>query len=129
MRTCAGRGDLMQDPTQEQTAKYLCHGCPTMYACREWAVRVDVDGVAGGLTPAEREEWRKVTGTVLPPPRGFVDVTVLAADGRRHHGHSLELIEGIAALSCSRTAGEVAELVGLSTRSVERILQAGLVTA
>jgi len=62
---CAGRSDVMQHrdldsshvPTRyraEQRALAVCERCPMVQACREFALRTNVDGVAGGLTRRER---------------------------------------------------------------------------
>jgi hypothetical protein len=117
-----GRADLMQDPEREQLAKVLCHSCVGMYACREWAVRNDVDGVCGGLTPAERDEWRRCAG--IQPRRipTHLPVQVLVEDDRRRHGTNPEILAGVAQLSRSRSAAEVADLIGVSQRQVVRFL-------
>lgn len=62
---CAGRSDVMQHrdldsshvPTRyraEQRALAVCERCPMVEACRDFALRNSVDGVAGGLTRRER---------------------------------------------------------------------------
>jgi hypothetical protein len=62
---CAGRSDVMQHrdldsshlPTRyraEQRALAVCERCPMVQACRDFALRTSVDGVAGGLTRRER---------------------------------------------------------------------------
>lgn len=39
-----------------RSAKAVCHTCPVLEPCREWALQVRLPiGVAGALTPPERE--------------------------------------------------------------------------
>ena len=55
------------DPTWKE-ARRICLGCPVMWPCRDWAMRIELGldrsnrfGVAGGLTPSQRAahepEW------------------------------------------------------------------------
>ena len=46
----------------ELTARALltCARCPVLVKCREWAIRHEVHGVWGGLTPAQRSRRRGV---------------------------------------------------------------------
>lgn len=43
----------------ESRAKAICHACPVVDACREWALRVAPEfGIFGGLDPDERRGLR-----------------------------------------------------------------------
>lgn len=49
-------GDAQPARDQEALAKAECHQCPVMAFCREWALTAgEVDGVSGGMTPAEKQ--------------------------------------------------------------------------
>lgn len=50
-------------PTNE-SARKLCAGCPILHPCREYALRIDVHGVWGGLTRQRRR--------LIQRQRGFV---------------------------------------------------------
>lgn len=47
-------------PPNWTAGRELCEGCPIMQQCLRYAVAEGIeDGMYGGLTPAERELWRK----------------------------------------------------------------------
>jgi WhiB family redox-sensing transcriptional regulator len=54
-----GSGEAAMD--QEAQAKQICHRCPSMLDCREWAAMSmpRVDGVWGGLSQVERERTHR----------------------------------------------------------------------
>ena len=73
---CAGRADVFQHPhlesphprqrsAAEQRALAICYRCPVLHTCRQWALSVEVDGVTGGLTAAQR---RAFNPALIPPP-------------------------------------------------------------
>jgi hypothetical protein len=119
---CTGQGDLMQDPDRQDVARYVCFTCPRMYACREWAFRTDVDGVCGGTTPDEREQWRRYAHLPLPRTDTHLPLKVLAAEtvrvGRRVRNP--ELLDAITRLSRDLTGSEIAERLGITERTVVR---------
>lgn len=48
-------GDAQPARNQEALAKAECHQCPVMAFCASWALEAgEVDGVSGGMTPAEK---------------------------------------------------------------------------
>jgi len=76
---CTGRSDVMQHqdldsshvPTRyeaEQRALAVCEQCPALDACRDFALRTSVDGVAGGLTRRERIAINPEVHEVLTMP-------------------------------------------------------------
>lgn len=51
-----------RDKNMERVALAICHECPVMIQCREWALQPNdpaVDMVAGGMTPRQRWQWRR----------------------------------------------------------------------
>ncbi|WP_037909661.1 WhiB family transcriptional regulator [Actinacidiphila yeochonensis] len=47
---------------QIEKAKTVCHRCPVMGQCRDWALETGQDsGVWGGLSEAERRAWKRRT--------------------------------------------------------------------
>lgn len=48
-----------EDPRAMSAAKRICHECPVIRTCRDYALRADESfGVWGGLTPQERAQRR-----------------------------------------------------------------------
>lgn len=41
-----------------RNGRLLCAACPVLVSCRQTVLRLDVAGMAGGMTEAERAEWR-----------------------------------------------------------------------
>jgi len=52
-------GDTLAAQAQADVARAVCHSCPVMDECREWALDNLADGVAGGLTEKERRTIRR----------------------------------------------------------------------
>lgn len=112
----------MQDPDQQEIARYVCFGCPRMYACREWAFRTDVDGVCGGTTPAEREQWRRYAHQPLPHVDLHLPLEVIAHDTARQgrRTRNPELLDAITRLSRVLSGSEIAQRLGITERTVVR---------
>ena len=55
---CSGRAETMFDPSRVASALMVCERCPSLSPCAEWSLTVEVFGVAGGMTSAEREAER-----------------------------------------------------------------------
>ena len=47
-----------EDPTEMAQAREICMGCPVRQMCLEFSLWLNEDGIAGGLTPAERLKMR-----------------------------------------------------------------------
>lgn len=125
VRLCAGRPELFDEPkagdtVAEWNAKRLCYSCPLLYACREWAVRTDVAGICGGLTEAEREQWRRQRRISLRNPETFAPVDVLGREARSGRHVDPDLIAQVQHLLERMTAQEVAVRIGVTPRTVER---------
>lgn len=56
-------------PVESRLAKQMCHGCPFKAPCLEYAMAIQVWGIWGGTTEAERRRIRKRTGQVAVPIR------------------------------------------------------------
>lgn len=63
---CVGRADVFADESRSDDALAICGACPVRRQCRRWALANAVDGVAGGMTLAERVAWRKEVGHPEP---------------------------------------------------------------
>lgn len=95
------------DQHEENAAlKRVCGPCPFLEPCREFAVSYDVMGVWGGTTYAERRRIREKL-KIRPIPVALPDAGAAIAKVRL-------LDDG------TRTARELAELVGCSMTTVER---------
>jgi hypothetical protein len=74
----ADRGAVFE--AQVAAAKRVCAGCPVRARCLDWALRALPEGIAGGLTPGERQALRRRRGLGEPeaalaellPPSGLV---------------------------------------------------------
>lgn len=56
---CIDRPAAFDDLRRMGEARRKCARCPVLRECRDWALRNAVYGVAGGMTPAARAEWRR----------------------------------------------------------------------
>jgi len=63
---CIDRPAPFDDLQRTGQALRMCATCPVLRACRDWALRNAVYGVAGGMTPASRARWRATHG--IPEP-------------------------------------------------------------
>lgn len=131
---CAGRPDLMDidgDRPAEQRALALCASCPVLAECTNFAVHHDVAGVCGGLTRAERVAWQRDRGIAVAAADAFLPDEVAAIDELASSGY-LERGHGTAAnraryvvMLANRgyAASEIADLMQLTVRSVNRLLE------
>lgn len=79
---CIDRPAPFDDLQRTGQALRMCATCPVLRACRDWALRNAVYGVAGGMTPAARSRWRASHG--IPEPvvtiADFLPAWVVASD-------------------------------------------------
>ena len=79
---CIDRPAPFDDLQHTGQALRICATCPVLRACRDWALRNAVYGVAGGMTPAARARWRATHG--IPEPvvtiADFLPEWVVASD-------------------------------------------------
>jgi hypothetical protein len=47
-----------EDPSEIAQAREICMGCPVRQLCLEYSLWINDEGIAGGLTPAERLKMR-----------------------------------------------------------------------
>lgn len=59
-------GDDLSDRDAARAVE-ICLDCPVMVQCLEYLRKVEVAGIAGGMTVAEREEWRARQGLERSP--------------------------------------------------------------
>jgi len=82
----------------EQAAIEACSLCPIMQQCREWAMRVHVHGVAGGLT--EKERYGRPSPEEIDTARGARNsIPEILVRDWTEEGHSAETIAN--RLDCS----------------------------
>lgn len=131
---CAGRPELFDvadDPDAVRRAVAVCAGCPVLSACRRYALAHDVAGVCGGLTRDQRSRWQRRraisftgTGEFLPRDVEALDELTDADCQRRGQGTAANRARRVALLANrGHTAAGIAELMGLSVRSVNRLLE------
>ena len=79
---CIDRPAPFDDLQRTGQAMRICATCPVLRACRDWALRNAVYGVAGGMTPSARVRWRAHHG--IPEPvvtiADFLPAWVVASD-------------------------------------------------
>lgn len=64
--------------THEGTAVLkICSTCHVLNECAEWAIRHELYGIWGGLTPPERERIRKQRGIRLIEPNYMPETRVM----------------------------------------------------
>lgn len=100
----ADSGPLVEWQVQE--AKAVCDGCPVRAECLAFALRALTDGIAGGLTPAERRRYSR---------------QVTAGARRRSVRGSAEA--GRAAIRAGGRVVDVAAAFGVTVRTAERWAQ------
>jgi WhiB family redox-sensing transcriptional regulator len=94
-------------PAREQTAaaKAVCARCPVAADCLAFALRSLPDGIAGGMTPAERAQVRAPRRSAPPAVERRETAARLRGKGW--------------------PAGAIADQLGINERSVYRLLKAG----
>lgn len=63
---CAGQTEVFGDESRGDDALAMCGRCVVRRQCRRWALANAVEGVAGGMTAAERMAWRREAGQPEP---------------------------------------------------------------
>jgi hypothetical protein len=105
-------------------ATRVCLSCRELFACRWWAYNTDVAGVAGGVTEAQREQWRAVWNVTpaTPPVAAFLDDRTAAAElvgpGIPASQHVLDVVAS--RTRAGQSAEQIAEALGITTRTVGR---------
>ncbi len=99
------------DSAAARAVRQVCRSCVFVDECREFAIANHEYGVWGATTETERATIRRQRGL---PTTGDARPRVSTLTVRR---------EQMAALLRTKTAGEVAAIVGVSRRTVERFVQ------
>jgi DNA-binding NarL/FixJ family response regulator len=121
---CAGRPALYDDPERVNEALRLCARCPVLVECRLWALLNAVHGVAGGMTEGARTAWRE--NVRFPEPEvtiaDFLPLAVAGADQGYGLGRSEVILRAVAERTAKgHTAGEIADELGVTRRTIERL--------
>lgn len=69
-QACEGRDDFIWDQWTNEHAeelRALCHSCPFLSSCADWALAHEEYTFAGGMTPEERRKVRALRRVALVP--------------------------------------------------------------
>jgi len=122
---CIGRPEAFDDLRRTGEALRKCATCPVLRDCRDWALRNAVYGVAGGMTPSARAQWRRAHR--VPEPvvtlADFLPLDIAVADQGRGLGRSDVIMRAIAQRAADgQTARDIAAELGVTTRTIERLM-------
>lgn len=120
---CTGKASVFDDTARRREALAICATCPVLRECSVWALHNAVDGVAGGLTPDERTQWRSANG--IAEPVVYADDFLAPEDVARDTGTRLNRSEAILTAVArwtdeGETARQIGERLGVTRRSVVR---------
>jgi hypothetical protein len=121
---CAGRADVFADESRSEDALAICGACPVRRQCRRWALANAVDGVAGGMTLAERVAWRKESGQPEPvvAVEDFLGAELASADRSWGRGRSEAILSAVARWTDDGESGRTIALrLGVTRRTVNRL--------
>lgn len=122
---CIGRPEAFDDLRRTGEALRKCATCPVLRDCRDWALHNAVYGVAGGMTPSARAQWRRAHR--IPEPvvtlADFLPLDIAVADQGRGLGRSEVIMRAIAQRAAeAQTARDIADELGVTTRTIERLI-------
>lgn len=121
---CSGRSDAFEQPGRTTDALAVCARCPVLGDCRQWALHHAVSGVAGGLTAAARQRWRRENG-VREPSAGLEDFLSIEVNVKDFANRSIRARPILAAVARWTHDGEsqrqIAARLGCTTRQVARL--------
>jgi WhiB family redox-sensing transcriptional regulator len=115
--------DTPPDAPQVAEARAVCAWCPVLAQCREWAIVHKVaDGIWGGLDAAARQvEWRRRDKTRRERGDTMRGPAIEAGAVVRDLSEVPERMATVVRLTwAGRTGSEVAEVTGLTKRTVVR---------
>ena len=124
---CAGRPAMFDDAERANEALRLCGRCPVLIECRLWALLNAVHGVAGGMTEGARAAWRENVGFDEPEVTiaDFLPLAVAGADQGWGLGRSDVILRAVAERTANgQTAREIADELGVTRRTIERLKKA-----
>lgn len=121
---CTGLADTFEQPGRATEALSVCGGCPVLGECRQWALHHAVAGVAGGLTAAARQRWRK-GNDILEPTAGledFVSIEVNIKDFANRFSRARPILAAVAKWTQDgESQRQIAARLGCSPRQVVRL--------
>jgi hypothetical protein len=104
---------------QVRAAKAVCARCPVRSECLDEALVRIPYGIAGGLTERERQRLRRTQRAITAAPKEAAGE--VWAEGPRDGWTRVQRAgTGRALLAAGRQAGQVAQVCGVSTRTVQR---------
>ena len=121
---CAGQTAVFGDESRSDEALAICGGCAVRRQCRAWALANAVEGVAGGMTEAERKAWRREAGQPEPvvTVEDFLGADVVSGDRTWGRGRSDAILKAVARWTDDgHTAREIGLRLGVTRRTVNRL--------
>lgn len=121
---CAGRVAVFEDALRVGDAMAVCAVCPVRRECRRWALANVVDGVAGGMTVADRVAWRKEAGVTEPTVtvEDFLAADVVSARTAWGRGRSAAILSAVARWTDDgHSARDIGTRLGVTRRTVVRL--------
>lgn len=121
---CAGRSATFEDESRLGEAVAICRVCPVRRQCRAWALTNAVEGVAGGMTAAERRAWRTDAGEPEPTVtvEDFLLAEVVSVDRTWGRGRSEAILNAVERWTDDgQTARQIGLRLGVTRRTVNRL--------
>lgn len=121
---CAGQTAVFADEGRSDDALAICGGCVVRRQCRAWALANAVEGVAGGMTEAERRAWRREAGQPEPlvTVEEFLGADVVSGDRTWGRGRSDAILNAVARWTDNGESGrQIALRLGVTRRTVNRL--------
>jgi hypothetical protein len=121
---CAGRPATFDDESRADEALAVCSACPVRRQCRVWALANAVEGVAGGMTAAERRAWRTDAGEPEPTVtvEDFLLPEVVSVDRTWGRGRSEVILNAVERWTDDgHTARQIGLRLGVTRRTVNRL--------
>lgn len=121
---CAERPATFEDESRADEALAICGACPVRRQCRAWALANAVEGVAGGMTVAERRAWRIDAGEPEPAVavEDFLLAEVVSVDRTWGRGRSEAILNAVERWTDDgQTARQIGIRLGVTRRTVNRL--------
>jgi hypothetical protein len=121
---CAEQSAVFGDEERTDEALATCGGCAVRRQCRRWALANAVEGVAGGMTAAERVAWRKEAGEAEPvvTVEDFLLAEVVSIDRTWGRGRSEAILNAVERWTRDGESGrQIAMRLGVTRRTVSRL--------
>ena len=121
---CAERPATFEDEAHVDEALAVCGACPVRRQCRAWALTNAVEGVAGGMTGADRAAWRKDAGEPEPTVtvEDYLRPEVVSVDRTWGRGRSDAILNAVERWTDDgQTARQIGLRLGVTRRTVNRL--------